>query len=62
MAQIKVKEVENRLNQKQQTCLSDACKQSLNDAEQLASRRSKEIYELTVKLGCIESENTELKS
>jgi len=25
-------------------------------------RRSKEIYDLTVKLGCLESENAELKS
>ena len=61
-AQFKIKEVEGRLVQKQQNCTSETCKQGVLDYESQLQRKSREIYDLTVKLGCIESENAELKS
>ena len=61
-AQNKVKKVENRLSLQQQACTSDSCKRSVSDSEQAIQRKNKEIYDLTVKLGCLESENAELKS
>ena len=61
-AQFKIKEVEGRLVLKQEKCSSEVCRKGMTDFESQILRKSKDIYDLTVKLGCLESENAELKS
>lgn len=42
-------------------CLNQQCKTTLSESEALLQKKSKQMYDLTVKLGCIELENKELK-
>ena len=58
LAQQKLKDFESE----KQLCQSEKCRQSTKDLDAQLQRRTKEIYDLTVQLGCIETENRELKT
>ena len=57
MAKNKVREIE----QLRQNCVNEVCRKTVVDFETQLAKKSKDIYDLTVKLGCIQSENIELK-
>ena len=42
-------------------CSRSDCKQKVNELDTLMQKKVKQIYDLTVRLGCIDQENKELK-
>ena len=50
-----------KYDNKSQQCTSEACRKTQNESDASVQRKTKEIYDLTVKLGCLETENHELK-
>ena len=43
-------------------CSRSDCKQKVNELDTLMQKKVKQIYDLTVRLGCIDQENKELKA